>query len=126
MEGQIDSPSGLRVNPTKKFLTLFRKTSFTKDYNNIFYFIFYKRCYVHIFISIVHAHIAAFRNLFGQEKEDYYKPVRGGNLWSKNYNEYESNGDRNKARSIQEYLNKIRPYLKDIINDLKKSDTQKI
>ena len=27
---------------------------------------------------------------------------------------------------IEEYLNKIRPYLKDIINDLKQSDTWKI
>ena len=28
--------------------------------------------------------------------------------------------------SVEEYLNKIRPYLKDIINNLKKSDTWKI
>ena len=33
------------------------------------------------------------RNLFEQEKEDYYKPVRVGKLWSKNYIKYESNGD---------------------------------
>ena len=31
------------------------------------------------------------RNLFEQEKEDYYKPVRVGNFWSRNYIEYESN-----------------------------------
>ena len=37
-----------------------------------------------------------------------------------------SNGDRNKALSIEEYLDKIRPYIKDIINDLKKSDTGKL
>ena len=30
------------------------------------------------------------------------------------------------AISIEEYLYKIRPYLKDIINNLKKSDTWKI
>ena len=40
-----------------------------------------------------------------------------------NYIEYDSNGDRNKTLSTEEYLNKIRPYLKDIINNLKKSDT---
>ena len=40
--------------------------------------------------------------------------------------DYESNGDRNKTLSVEEYLNKIRPYLKDIINNLKKSDTWKI
>ena len=37
-----------------------------------------------------------------------------------------SNGDTNKALSIEEYLDKIRPYIKDIINDLKKSDTGKL
>ena len=40
--------------------------------------------------------------------------------------EYESNGDGNKTLSVKEYLNKIRPYLKNLINDLKKSDTWKI
>ena len=34
--------------------------------------------------------------------------------------------DRNKILWTEEYLNKIRPYLKDIISDLKKSDTWKI
>ena len=48
------------------------------------------------------------------------------NFWSNNYIEYESNGDRNKTLSVEEYLNKIRPYLKEIINNLKKSDTWKI
>ena len=40
------------------------------------------------------------RNFFEQEKEDYYKSVRVGNFWSRNYIEYERNGDRNKALSI--------------------------
>ena len=40
--------------------------------------------------------------------------------------DYESNGDRNKTLSVEEYLNKISPYLKDIINNLKKSGTWKI
>ena len=65
------------------------------------------------------------RNLFGQKKEDYYRPVRVGNFWSRNYIEYESNNDKTKTLSIGEYLNKIRPSLKDIINNLKKSDTRK-
>ena len=47
--------------------------------------------------------------------------VRVSNFWSNNYIEYESNSDRNKTLSV-EYLNKIRPYLKDM-NNLKKSDT---
>ena len=34
------------------------------------------------------------------------------NFWSNNYIEYESNGDRNKTLSAEEYLNKIRLYSK--------------
>ena len=66
------------------------------------------------------------RNLFEHEEEDYYKPVKNGNLWCNNFIEYESNGDRNKTLSVKEYLNIIRPYLKHITNNLKKSDTRKI
>ena len=44
----------------------------------------------------------------GQEEENYYEPVRLNNFWSKNYIEYESNGDRNKTLSVEEFLNKIR------------------
>ena len=62
------------------------------------------------------------RNIFKQGK-DYYKPVRVGSFQRRNYIEYESNRDRNKTLSIEEYLNKIRPYLKDIKNNLKTSDT---
>ena len=36
------------------------------------------------------------------------------------------NSVRNKTLSVKEYLNKMRPYLKDIVNKLKKSDTWKI
>ena len=39
---------------------------------------------------------------------------------SNNYTEYEINDNRNKTLSVEENLNKIRPYLQDIINDLKK------
>ena len=65
------------------------------------------------------------KNFFEHEEENYYKPVRVSNFWSNSYIEYKSNGDRNKT-SVEEYLNKISPYLKDIINNLKKSDTWKI
>ena len=64
------------------------------------------------------------RNPFAnEEEENYYKQVRVSNFWSNNYIEYESNNHRNKTLSAEEYLDKIRPYLKDIINKLKKSDT---
>ena len=34
--------------------------------------------------------------------------------------------DKNKNLSVNEYLNEIKPYLKDIITDFQKSDTWKI
>ena len=39
------------------------------------------------------------------------KPVRVGNFWSNNYIEYKSKGDR-ETLSVEEYLNKIKPYFK--------------
>ena len=45
---------------------------------------------------------------------------------SNSYIEYESNGDKNEALSVKECLNEINPHLKDIINNLKESDTWKI
>ena len=35
--------------------------------------------------------------------------------------EYKDNSDRNKTLSVEEYLNEIKLYLKNIINDPKKS-----
>ena len=61
-----------------------------------------------------------------EEGENYHKSVRVSNFWSNSYTEYEVDGDRNKTLSVEEYLNKVNPYLKDIINNLKKSDTCKI
>ena len=61
-----------------------------------------------------------------EEEENYNKPVIIDSFWSNNYIEYESNGDKNKTLSVEEYLNKIRPYLKDFINNFKKSDTWNI
>ena len=63
------------------------------------------------------------KHLSEHEEEDCYKPVRVINFCSNNYIEHQSNSDRNKVLLIEENLNKIRPYLKYFINDLKKSDT---
>ena len=63
------------------------------------------------------------RTLFDQEEKNYYKPIRDGNFWNNNYIEYESSGERNKNLSVKEYLDKIKPYLRDIIINLRKSDT---
>ena len=59
------------------------------------------------------------------KEENYYKPRRIGIFYSNNYIEYDSNGDRNKTISIEKYLNKLRPYFKDIKINLKKPDTWK-
>ena len=45
-------------------------------------------------------------------------------FYSNNHVKYESNGDRNKIRSVKEYLDEIKPQLEDVIN-FKKSDTWK-
>ena len=44
-----------------------------------------------------------------QEEGKYHKPIRVSNFQSNNYIECESNGDRNKTISFEEYLNKIIP-----------------
>ena len=70
--------------------------------------------------------IRAITTLFEPEDDGYYKQKRLNNFWSNNYIKYESNGDRNKNLSLEEYCNKVKPYLKDIIIDLQTSDTWKI
>ena len=55
-------------------------------------------------------------DLFKPE-EDHYKPVRIGNAFSSNFIEYKSHGDKDEALSIKDYLDEIKPYLSDIMND---------
>ena len=45
--------------------------------------------------------------------------IRTNSAFNSNYIEYESTGDKDKILPIKEYLNIIRPYLRDIINDHK-------
>ena len=58
--------------------------------------------------------------------EDYYKPIRANSTFNSNYIEYENEGDKNKTLSIKEYLNMVRPYLRDIINDHKAQGEWKV
>ena len=51
--------------------------------------------------------------------EDYYKPTKTKSAFNANYIEYESKGDKDKNLSLKEYLDMIRPYLSNIINDHK-------
>ena len=67
------------------------------------------------------------KNLSEHEGEkNYYEPVRVSNFWSNNCIEYKSNSDRNVGLPFEKCLNRNRPYLTDIINNFKNSDTWKI
>ena len=46
-----------------------------------------------------------------ESDEDYYVPKNIKSAFNDNCVEYESNGDKDKRLSIEEYLNMIRPYL---------------
>ena len=60
------------------------------------------------------------RNLFDLSiHEDYYKPIITNSAFSNNYIQYESMADKGKNLLIKEYINVIRPYLSDIINNHK-------
>ena len=68
--------------------------------------------------------IGSIRTLFKEFDSDYYKPIRTDNGFAgKNNNstEYKSNGDRYGNLSPKEYLDVIRPYLRDLINNHKTS-----
>ena len=51
--------------------------------------------------------------------EDYYKKIVARGAFNGSYIQYENKGDKGKNLSIKEYLNIIKPYLSDIINDHK-------
>ena len=51
--------------------------------------------------------------------EDYYKSIIVNTAFNNNYIQYESKGDKDKILTISEYLDVIRPYLVDMINDHK-------
>ena len=50
---------------------------------------------------------------------DYYEPRKTKSAFNGSYIEYESKGDKTKNLSPKEYLDMIRPYLSDMINDHK-------
>ena len=51
--------------------------------------------------------------------EDFYKPIITNGAFNNNYIQYESKGNKDKTLTTSEYLDMIRPYLRDIINDHK-------
>ena len=58
--------------------------------------------------------------------EDYYKSIIVNTAFNNNYIQYESKGDKDKILTISEYLDVIRPYLVDMINDHKNQSEWKI
>ena len=63
--------------------------------------------------------------MFGanDNNEDYYKPILVKSSFKKNYKYYEGRGDKDKTLSTEQYLEMIKPYLSDLINDHKAIET---
>ena len=61
-----------------------------------------------------------------KHEKDYYEPKRISNFWNNNYIEYRSNGDKNRNLSLDEYLHKIKPYLRNMRINLQNFDVWKI
>ena len=55
--------------------------------------------------------------------DDYYKPILVKSSFNESYKYYKSRGDKDKKLSIEQYLDVIKPYLSDLINDHKAIET---
>ena len=62
-------------------------------------------------------------NVFDKINDDYYKPILLKSSFDESYKYYESRGDKDKKLSIGQYLNMIKPYLIDLINENKAIET---
>ena len=79
-----------------------------------------KRHRYNIIEDIDYKGIKEIENLFNKiNEEDYYKPIKTKHAFDDDYIEYESRGDKNSNLSLVEYLNIIRPYLVDMIDNHK-------
>ena len=52
-----------------------------------------------------------------EPKKDHYEPKKTVSPFNNNYIQYESVRDKDKNLSIKEYIDVIRPYLSEIINN---------
>ena len=52
------------------------------------------------------------------KKKIFYKSKIVNNFWNNNYIEYESNGDKKNNLSVDKYLNKFKPFLRNITIDI--------
>ena len=55
-------------------------------------------------------------------EEDYYKPTEVKSAFDGSYVLYESKGDKDNMLAIYEYFDKIKPYLKDMIDGKSKGE----
>ena len=60
-----------------------------------------------------------------KSEEGYCRLKREWDFVNNRCIEYKSNAERNENVSLKEYLDKIKPYLRDLITDLLESDTWK-
>ena len=73
--------------------------------------------------SITHDIVHLFNEI---TKENYYEPIEIKSTFDGNCIEHESRGDNNDHLSLEEYLNMIRPYLRDMIDNHKAHSEWKI
>ena len=59
-------------------------------------------------------------------EKDHYKPVKTVSAFHDCYIQYKSIGDKDKNLSIKEYIDIMRPYLSDIINNHKTQEEWKV
>ena len=71
--------------------------------------------------------IKEIKNLFNKINEkDYYEPIKTKHAFDDGYIEYESRGDKDNNLSLVEYIDIIRPYLRDMIDNHKAHSEWKI
>ena len=64
--------------------------------------------------NLDHHGIRDIENLFDNDNDnDYYKPIFVKSSFKENYKYYESQGDKDKKLSVEQYLDMIKPYLSD-------------
>ena len=52
-------------------------------------------------------------------EDEYYKPILTRNSYNNGYQGYESRGDKNKSLTLEEYLDVIKPHLRELIDNHK-------
>ena len=79
-----------------------------------------KRYRYNIVDNIDYKGIREIETLFNEiNEEDYYDPIKSNHAFDDDYIEYESRRDKDNYLLLAEYLNIIRPYLRDMIDNHK-------